>query len=105
MIRSRARLTAVEAVAAAAELGDKPQQAIARIAVEGEPRDMPLPSSEGLRDRVPIDLATIEDHELTVTPQPVRFDASAFDLASRTETARKSARRTMPILNASPDSP
>lgn len=74
MTRSKASFSASEALAAIAELGDKPQQTIARILVEGEPRVISLPSSEALGDRVPSDLTPIGDHELTDTPQPVRFD-------------------------------
>lgn len=57
-----------------AEIGGKPDDIIARIIVEGEPREMALPRSEALRDRMPSHLEPIKATELTDEPQEVRFD-------------------------------
>jgi FtsP/CotA-like multicopper oxidase with cupredoxin domain len=70
--RSGARLTATELITA---LDGKPERVIARIVVEGQPKDMALPSSEMLHNRVPSELTTIMESELTGVAQEVRFDA------------------------------
>ena len=72
--RSKRMFSASEVLEALTDVGNKPDQVIARIVVEGEPRDMPLPGSETLRDRVPSELTSIGDNELTDTAQAVRFD-------------------------------
>jgi FtsP/CotA-like multicopper oxidase with cupredoxin domain len=61
---ARSPALAADPAIAAAAIAGKPKQTIARIIVAGPPKDMPLPTSASLRDRVPSDLAPIKDSEL-----------------------------------------
>jgi len=60
------------------EIGSKPERVIARVVVEGEPKEMKLPASSELAGRVPTELAPVRDEELTGTPQEVRFDGTSL---------------------------
>lgn len=80
--RSRATFSATEVLSALTDVGDKPQQVIARIVIEGPPLEMPLPSNDALHDRVPSDLTNIREEELTDVPQEVRFDGTTLRICT-----------------------